>query len=551
MEARDAHASRKAARASALERWNPDGPASAADLPQAIGVARAIIRTCSTDEVIDLTRRLVALQTVAAIAPAPSNPEFQAMAQVLTREAAKAGLQFRDIGPGDAWEITLAGRGDARALSLITHGDVVPVNDPPSVIGRGVIPEGWTVPAFDAKVVDGRLYGRGTEDDKVPIAASLVVMREMRAAGILPDGEVTLAIGTAEEEAWEGMRRYAAQAKHARYTVSLDAGFPVVSAQSGFVAWGVRAPAGKLPTAGKRPVIRELQGGLFLTQVPDHAWMVIEPRGESVAALLSRAQACAAQELEARGRLPNQDRFRISVQEQAGATASAGVRIVVDGVSAHASVAAQGRNALWPLASMARRLDAAAGGARAVLDVIADAFDGDQHGERLGVAYEDPFMGRLLVAATRLRLAEGYATVEVNMRRPRGPSSEAFTETLQGAVRKLQERHGKELEQIPKIYVGSPYVVDATQPLVTTLLGVYRDVTGREGKAEPMNGGTYARLFEGAVDFGPGFPGAPYTGHGADEYVEVAALSKITEMVFEAAIRLTTASRDSGTGTAP
>ncbi|MCA9553683.1 MAG: peptidase M20, partial [Myxococcales bacterium] len=61
-----------------------------------------------------------------------------------------------------------------------------------------------------------------------------------------------------------------------------------------------------------------------------------------------------------------------------------------------------------------------------------------------------------------------------------------------------------------------------------------------EPEAQPITirGGTYARLFDGAVSFGPGIPGRPYRGHAPDEYIEVEALKLMMETTLQATLRL-------------
>ncbi len=499
-------------------------------------MVRRILSDCGRDEAVALTSRLVGFQTVAAIAPAPSNPQFGAMASFLEQWAKDASLGFRVVGEHDAWEITLPGRGKERRLALIAHGDVVPVNEPPAVLSAGVVPNGWTVSPFEPVVKDGKLYGRGTEDDKAPIAAILLAMRELRAAGIVPEGEVTLVIGTAEEEDWEGMRRYASQAPKARHTVSVDADYPVVVAQSGFVSWGFRAPVGAPPRGGRAPWVRELHGGLFLTQVPDFAWMTLEPRGETPKALRTRLERIAREDLDARRKLDPSNTYRFDLQEADGPNPS--LKLVVHGTSVHASVAEQGHNALWPLAAIATKAGIAAGGARDVLASIAGELDGDHHGARLGVACKDSFMGKLVVAPTLLRMEQGWVSLGVNMRRPRGKTKEQFEASLRDALQGLRKKHGASIEANPKQYVGEPVAVDASSELVTSLMGIYRELTGMAGEPRALRGGTYARLFEGAVDFGPGMVGRPYTGHGADEYVALDALGLTVRAMGEVLLRL-------------
>ncbi len=60
-----------------------------------------------------------------------------------------------------------------RQLDILAHLDVVPAG------------EGWTVTQpFEPVVKDGKLYGRGTADDKGPAVAALYAMRAVKELGI-------------------------------------------------------------------------------------------------------------------------------------------------------------------------------------------------------------------------------------------------------------------------------------------------------------------------------------------------------------------------------
>jgi acetylornithine deacetylase len=52
--------------------------------------------------------------------------------------------------------------------------------------------DAWRYPAFDPQVVDGRLYGWGAADDKSGVAAMIAAVEALRAAGLPPQGDVTL-----------------------------------------------------------------------------------------------------------------------------------------------------------------------------------------------------------------------------------------------------------------------------------------------------------------------------------------------------------------------
>lgn len=513
---------------------------------------RRLVRHCGPEREIALTRDLCAFQTVAAMGPPSRSKPFLDMAAYLEKWAKAEGLEFRVVGDHDAWEIVLPGGGaEERALMFVTHADVVPVNDPPALIAPDSIPTGWTVPPFAVSEREGRLYGRGTEDDKGPMASAMVVMSALREADVRFAGDVVLVAGTGEEHDWEGMERYAKRAPSARHVLSLDAAFPVVTAESGFVAWGLRLPLSSSQPGSTQPIAVHASGGLFLTQIPGRAELVLKPHGQDVAALSGAARLAAEAELAARRAKDADSPFAIEVTTR---TIEQAEHVVVEvvGRSAHASKPQGGHNALWVLGSMAQRLDVAPGAIRTMLDVVAKHFDGDHLGKELGIGYQDEMMGPLRVAPTKLRVEAGEVTLAVNMRRPRGRTKEAFTASLDELVGRLQGEHSPDLAPIDDVYVGDPHVVDEHSPLPQILLSVYREATGKvdEGPVS-IPGGTYARLFDGAVSFGPSFPGRPYRGHGADEYIELDALALSTELLLEAVIELSLAQSSEGEAPQP
>ena len=74
-------------------------------------------------------------------------------------------------------------------LWVVTHTDTVPEGDL----------EAWTRPPYDPQVVDGRVYGRGSEDNGQELIASLFGLVALLKAGITPECNVGLAFVSDEE----------------------------------------------------------------------------------------------------------------------------------------------------------------------------------------------------------------------------------------------------------------------------------------------------------------------------------------------------------------
>lgn len=503
-------------------------------------IARAYIERCALRETIELTGKLIEFPTVSA-REAATGESFTAMAGYLESWSKEAGLDFKVSGENDAWEIGL-GSG-APNLGFVMHGDVVPIDDGIELGGEKVgtidavtgepLPPGWSKAPFRATVEDGKLYGRGSEDDKGPIAAVLVVMRTLSKLGVVPAGRIVAIIGTGEENDWTGMRRYVEASKpHPQFVISVDANFPVVIAESGFVAWQLAAPlkANAKKANKKCTAAIDAKGGQFLTQVPGEASMTLAPAAnEPLDRLASRAQAAAAEVAkESAGKL------RVELAPE-----SARIKVIVYGDAVHSSVAETGQNALWGLAQVAERVGLCEGGAKSMLAIVSTYFAGDHWGEKLKLAHEHPAMGRLLVAPTLLRIEGEDAKLSINMRRPAGMTAAEFGAKLGAALAMLQKTIDPAIRLAGEPYIGEPALANTDGPLVSTLIDIYRRESG-DKTAEPISirGGTYARLFNGAVSFGPALPGRAYRGHAPDEFVELDALSLLDRAIFEAAIAL-------------
>jgi len=483
--------------------------------------ARAYVQACGRAEAVELTRALVAFPTVRA-EEKTFGPAADQMGAYLEGVARDLGGTFRAVDGREVFEVALGDPAAEVGVAFLTHGDVVPVG------------EGWTRKPFEATVEGDLLYGRGSEDDKGPTAAALVAMRALQAAGYQPRERVQVIVGMGEEHDWNGMQKYAREVKKPRHVISLDANFPVVISEFGFVAWTLVSKGDGGPASPKDRCARVVSasGGSFLTQVPGEATATLAPpRGEPAAKFLARVKALAEQDAAARG-AP----FGAEVSPAPG---GAGVLVRTTGRSVHSSVADKGANPLWPLAAIAARAGACGTGAGRLLHVLAARFDGDHGGEKLGVAYSDPVMGKLLVIPTVLKAEAGRATLGVNMRRPAGMDGPAFAEKLKGALAALSRDHGPLEEDESQRFLGEPHLADVRGELVPKLLAIYSELTGeKDPRPITVRGGTYARLFPGAVSFGPELPGHTYRGHAPDEAIELPTLDLITRASLEAVLRL-------------
>jgi acetylornithine deacetylase len=94
------------------------------------------------------------------------------------------------------------GTGGGRSLLVMSHVDTVPV---------GPL-EHWTVPPTGGEIHDGKIYGRGAQDDKEGIVAQTFALECIRRAGLRLRGDVTLC-SVVDEEGGGSMGSWACMAK--------------------------------------------------------------------------------------------------------------------------------------------------------------------------------------------------------------------------------------------------------------------------------------------------------------------------------------------------
>src|ERR1035437_5424015 len=139
-----------------------------------------------TQEATDLLSRYIQINTTN-----PPGNEIEA-ARMLRENFLTDGL------PATPWEpqhgrgivaARLSGIGKhTKSIILLSHMDVVPAN-----------PKEWEVAPFSGAVKDGKIWGRGSIDDKGPGVIELMAMLAIKRAGILLDRDV-LFVATGDEE---------------------------------------------------------------------------------------------------------------------------------------------------------------------------------------------------------------------------------------------------------------------------------------------------------------------------------------------------------------
>ena len=438
------------------------------------------------DELIENIRKWVSVPSIqgpAAGENAPFGMEVRRMLDMALEDGRRFGFEVRDID-GYAGDISF---GDGpETMGMLAHLDVVPLGD------------GWEHDPLGGEIDGGKIYGRGTTDDKGPALCALYAMRAVKEAGIpLKDG-VRLILGCDEETGMSDMRYYASRLKMPDYGFSPDAEFPVINIEKGGMNILLSRVTGG--EAGASIPVYSLYAGERPNVVPAEAKAVI-----GLGAMRLQDLADRLADIEAA-----REDFRLACTEIAGNRAE----IIATGVNAHGAMPHLGINAAGMLLIALRDLNAGGPGTREGIAGLAELIGMATDGKALGIACEDALSGALTCNLGILRYDGNELSAHLDCRYPLC-GDEAV---MLGSAVKAAAPAGLSVKLIGS---HAPLHVPAEHKVVRGLLKVYHEVTGLEPYTIAIGGGTYSRMMPNTVAFGVCFPGDMDLCHVADEYIDI------------------------------
>ena len=135
--------------------------------------------TMTSEEMIGELAKLVRIRSTVTVKDREVvRNSYGEAAEAVAELARRLGLEVEvlDLLDGEVPTIIASIPGEGPSLALISHYDVVPA-------GEKWVVDGLEMDPFDPQLVDGRLYGRGTADDKSAIVASLFALAELKGEG--------------------------------------------------------------------------------------------------------------------------------------------------------------------------------------------------------------------------------------------------------------------------------------------------------------------------------------------------------------------------------
>ncbi len=374
-----------------------------------------------------------------------------------------------------------AGQGE-EVLGILSHVDVVGPGDT----------EKWKTPPFEPVIKDGKIFGRGTLDDKGAIIACLYALKAVCDLGLPLKKKVQIILGTQEEVEWTDMAAYVMQYPLPDYGFTPDGEFPVCNIEKGGIdiilefpleeSWGGGNPStGECGTDGN--YLSKLTAGTAANIVPG---------------------VCTAE-----------------ITEVKGGIAAAVETIRVTGKSVHSCMPEKGENAIFKMTETVNGMGLKKNKLLELLSMVNICF-GDIYGARIGLFsageyYNGEFVHRNVFSPTIFDTEKGIAKININIRTAYGTDEKEVVST----IKDLAGRYGGRVVKttiLPAVYVSSD------RPFVQAFAKAYEEASGLKNEFVLAYGGSYAKAMPNIVSWGPIFPGEEDTCHEENEYMSVRSL---------------------------
>lgn len=402
-------------------------------------------------------------------------------------------LGFKTVNVDNMIGYAEYGTGD-EMIAVLGHLDVVPEG------------EGWTYPPYAAEIHHGKIYGRGTTDDKGPLIGALYALKAIKDLNIPLKRRVRVFFGLNEETGSQCVKHYVDKGEEMPVCgFTPDAEYPIINGEKGIVTCKFKR---KLVQEGNL-ILKSIKGGVAANVVPDYAEAVIIVPEHEIQNIKKSAE----------------DIKEIVIEEKDDL-----LIIKSYGISAHGSTPEKGKNAISHLIIFLGKLNFSED-TKEFIDFYNKYIGLDVNGVNLGIGLEDEISGKFIFNLGVISGNQDEITIDINMRYPVTKTYEEFIDIFNHkmSLGKLQEvflRHKKSL-----------YVSPDTE-FIKKLQKVYEEKVGGTADLISIGGGTYAKAMKNVVAFGPIFKGEPMVEHKPDEYIGIDSLIKNVQIMAAAIVEL-------------
>ncbi|MEZ0537945.1 dipeptidase PepV [Caldicellulosiruptoraceae bacterium PP1] len=363
-------------------------------------------------------------------------------------------------------------------------------NEDVSVIGHiDVVPEGdnWIYPPYEGLIVDNKIYGRGSIDDKGPTIAALygmyVVKKLHQEKKISLGRSLRFIFGGNEESGSKCLEYYFQHEKYPTIGFTPDADFPVIQGEKGLMIFQISMPISEdfVLIGGERP-----------NMVPDKCFFKAIMDKNEIDNIIRQKQLNEKVEVKENGKF---------------------TEIITKGVSAHGSLPFKGINAISIMLDILNSCSISPQ-LKKFTEFYNTYIGYDVFGKGLGINFEDKKSGQLVFNVGMIEKKENQLILTVNIRYPIDTKSDEII----SKIKKITNKYYMEftlLSDVPPLYVERDHF------LVSTLMNVYKLYTNNNQEPLVIGGGTYARSAKNVLAFGPNMPGDEEIAHQSNEYISI------------------------------
>ena len=184
----------------------------------------------------DGLRRMVAIPSIRGKeepdAPFGRGPK-QALEEVL-KISTELGFHTKNIDDKIGYAQYGENRSDGAYYGIFGHVDVMPLG------------EGWNSPPLSLTLREGKLFGRGTLDNKGPILSNLYALYVLKENGVTFDRPVRIVFGTNEETGFGCVKHYLTKEIPPTFGWTPDCKWPVVYGERGRLKVRVSLPESRV-----------------------------------------------------------------------------------------------------------------------------------------------------------------------------------------------------------------------------------------------------------------------------------------------------------------
>ena len=351
------------------------------------------------------------------------------------------------------------GSGESR-IDIASHLDVVYAKDD----------------AFNIRLEDGLLYGRGTSDMKVPMFMTYLALKELKNKYSSSNKRLRIVLGSDEERTMNDMKHYISVAGYPDFAFTPDGTFPMGIGEKGALMWTLE---GKYSG-----VISSFDGGSQCNIISPFATCVLNDNDN-----LERINKYIVENnINGKAYIENNKTI-----------------ISIKGKAAHASRPKEGHNATIDLL-------------RIIKDIYNDELCTNLYGifsNSYGKGFdsfvsEDKYRS-LTVNLGRLTIENNNVFGQVDSRYPYGTNAEDLTNRIKN----------KCIINASLDYNDEPTECDINDPYVKCMLDKYYEITNDNNEPIISGGVSYSKVFKHCVSFGPNELNKPSLAHQENEYVEM------------------------------